>query len=237
MALRRIAAWSGPRNMSTALMYAFAARGDCDGVDEPFYAAFLHETGLDHPMRDAVLASQPTDPATVAADLSRPPLRRHRYLKLMAHHMTPAMPLGWAEGCVHLHLIRHPARVVASYGAKRAAVAVGDLGYLAQAALYDRLGGVVVDTTDLRADPGAVLPALCEALGLPWDPAMLCWPAGPRPFDGAWAPHWYDAAHRATGIGPPEGPPPVVDRADLVDAAMPAYDALRRLALRPAGSR
>ena len=227
----RIAAWSGPRNMSTALMYAFAARGDCDAVDEPFYASFLHATGADHPMRGAVLASQPTDPAAVGADLSRP-WPRHRYLKLMAHHMTPATPLDWAEGCAHLHLIRHPARVIASYGAKRGAAAEADLGYPAQAALYDRLGGVVVDTTDLRADPEAMLRAMCAALSLPWTDAMLGWDPGPRPFDGVWAAHWYGAVHRSTGFAGPEGPVPTVDRLDLLRAAMPFYDAMRARALR-----
>ena len=179
----RIAAWSGPRNMSTAMMYAFAARADCAAVDEPFYAAFLAVTGIDHPMRDAVLAAQPTDPHAVAEDLARDG-DPHRYFKLMTHHVMPDTPLGWAEGCAHLHLIRHPARVVASYEAKREAPTEADLGYAMQAALYDRLGGVVVDTTDLRRDPPSMLRALCDALGLPWDPAMTRWPAGPKPFDG-----------------------------------------------------
>ena len=236
MTFVRIAAWSGPRNISTALMYAFSARADCAAVDEPFYAAFLHETGLDHPMRDAVLASQPIDPGVVAADLARDGAP-HRYLKLMAHHMTPAMPLGWAEGCAQLHLIRHPARVAASYAAKRDAPTEADLGYLAQAALYDRLGGVVLDTTDLRADPEGMLRALCDALGAAWDAAMLSWPAGPKPCDGAWAPHWYGAVHRSTGFAPPEGPPPGCDRADLMRATMPLYEALRDRRLRPAASR
>ena len=217
------------------MMYAFGARADCEAVDEPFYAAFLRETGLAHPMRDAVLRSQPTDPAAVARDLARDGAP-HRYFKLMAHHMTPRTPLGWARGCVHLHLIRHPARVIASYERKRERPTEADLGFHAQAALFDRLGGVVLDTETLRADPEAAIPALCAALGLPPSEAMLRWPAGPKPFDGAWAPHWYGAAHRSTGFAGPEGPLPPADPA-LLRAAWPAYDALRRRALRPAGSR
>jgi hypothetical protein len=114
----KILAWSGPRNLSTAMMYAFGNRPDFEVMDEPFYAAYLAATGLDHPMRDAILASQPTDPAAVAT-LCRKPPKIHSYQKHMAHHMLPDFPLDWTEGAVHLHLIRHPARVIASYGAKR----------------------------------------------------------------------------------------------------------------------
>ena len=228
----RIVAWSGPRNLSTAMMYAFGNRPDFTVMDEPFYAAYLAATGLDHPMRAAVLAAQPTDPDAVARACAAAP-EVHSYQKHMAHHMLPGFPLGWAEGAVHLHLIRHPARVIASYGAKRGAATEADLGFGAQAALYDRLGGLVLDTSDLRANPRGMLGKLCAALALPWSDAMLSWPAGGHPADGVWAAHWYDAAHRSTGFGPPEGPPPEVDRPDLLRAAWPFYAAMRARALRP----
>ncbi|WP_308917448.1 HAD family hydrolase [Jannaschia sp. LMIT008] len=226
----RVAAWSGPRNLSTAMMYAFAQRPGWRVLDEPFYAAFLHRTGLDHPMRDAVLAAQPTDPAAVAAALRDAPART--YAKLMVHHMD-GVPLGWAEGWTHLHLIRHPARVIASYGAKRGAMTEGDIGFAAQAALYDRLGGVVLDTADMARDPAGATAALCAALGLDPDDAMLSWPAGPKPYDGAWAPHWYDAAHRSTGLRPrADDPLPRVADARLLRSALPFYDAMRAHAIR-----
>ena len=226
----RIAAWSGPRNLSTAMMYAFAARGDCAVMDEPFYAAFLAATGLDHPMRDAVLAAQPTDPDAVAR-LCAAEGRPHVYQKHMAHHMA-GMPLGWAEGAVHVHLIRHPARVIASYGAKHDGLSEAAIGFAAQAALYDRLGGVVVDTTRLRRDPRGVLARLCAEIGLPFTEAMLSWPAGGHPSDGVWAPHWYDAVHRSTGFAGPEGPLPAVE-GPLLRAALPFYEAMHDRALEP----
>jgi hypothetical protein len=226
----RIAVWSGPRNLSTAMMYSFAARPDCEAVDEPFYAAYLHRSGADHPMRTEVLASQPTDPGAVAESLlcdGNP----HIYQKHMAHHMA-GLPLDWAEGCVHIHLIRHPARVIASYSAKREAPSEADLGFAAQAALYDRLGGVVVDTTALRQDTAAMLKALCAEIGLPWAPEMLSWPSGPKPCDGVWAAHWYDAVHRSTGFAGAEGDLPEAPP-ELLAACLPYYSALQARALRP----
>ena len=112
----RIAMWSGPRNLSTAMMYSFRARGDCAVTDEPFYAAYLAATGLDHPMRDAVVASQPTDPRTVVEVLTGPVPgdRAHWYQKHMTQHMIQGVPTDWLGDMVSVYLIRHPARVVAS---------------------------------------------------------------------------------------------------------------------------
>ena len=226
----RIAAWSGPRNLSTAMMYAFGSRRDCAAIDEPFYAAFLARSGRIDPMRDEVLAAQEADPEKVARAL-RAEGTPHVYQKHMAHHMA-GMPLGWAEGCTHLHLIRHPARVIASYADRRAEMTAEDLGFEAQHDLFARLGGVVVDTEALRAAPEAMLRRLCAEIGLVWDAGMLCWPAGPKPFDGAWAPHWYASAHRSTGFAGPEGPLPEVARADLLEGALPHYRAMKAHALR-----
>ena len=224
-----------PRAQATVSVYdsgfLLGARSDCAVLDEPFYAAFLARTGSDHPMRDAVLAAQPTDAAEIAAALAADGTP-HVYQKHMAHHME-GLPLGWAQGCVHVHLIRHPARVIASYEAKREAPTEADLGFAAQATLYDRLGGVVVDTETLRRDPEAMLRALCVEIGLPWEASMLSWPAGPKPFDGVWAAHWYGAVHRSTGFAGPEGPLPNVERDDLLRATRPFYRAMRARALAP----
>ncbi|TFL19192.1 HAD family hydrolase [Jannaschia formosa] len=226
----RIAAWSGPRNLSTAMMYSFGNRPDCDVMDEPFYAAFLARTGLPHPMREAVLASQPTEPEAVAA-LCAQEGNPHVYQKHMAQHMD-GMPLGWAEGCAHVHLIRHPARVIASFREKHDALSEEAIAFAGQATLYDRLGGIVVDTEDLRRNPRAMLQKLCAEIGLPWSEAMLSWPAGGHQKDGVWAAHWYGAVHRSTGFAGPEGPMPEVDTPDLLRAALPFYEALRSRALR-----
>ncbi len=233
---RRIAMWSGPRNLSTALMYSFAARGDCAVWDEPFYAAYLGATGLDHPMRAQVIAGGDRDPDRVAAACAGPAPGGAAlfYQKHMAQHMIPGFPLGFMEACANVFLIRHPARVIASYLAKRESPVLEDLGFVQQAALFDRLADrtgqvpLVVDSADIRADPAAVLGRLCGALGVTFTSAMLSWPAGPKPFDGAWAPHWYPAVHRSTGFDAAEGPPPDLPPAAqaLLDAARPHYDRL-----------
>lgn len=210
------------------MMYAFGNRVDITAWDEPFYAAYLHETGIIHPMTEAILAAQPTNPAQVIAGLISPTKTEHSYFKLMTHHMLPDVPLGWAQDCTNVHLIRHPARVIASYGAKRVDITDDDIGFQRQAELYEQLGGVVIDSVDIRADPQGMLEKLCDAIGLSFDAAMLSWAAGPRAYDGVWAPHWYGAVHGSTGFAGAEGPLPDLTARDaaLRDAALPHYLAM-----------
>ncbi|MCA0920289.1 sulfotransferase [Pseudooceanicola nanhaiensis] len=237
----KIACWSGPRNISTAMMYSFANRADCGAVDEPFYAAYLAMTGRVHPMGEAILASQPTDPDVVIAELTGPNPGRlpHVYHKHMAQHMLPGIRRDWFTGMKHILLIRHPARVVASFSAKYENPELAEIGFTQQAELYDQLTAeghapVVLDSADVRADPEGTLRALCEALGLDWDPAMLHWPAGPKAEDGVWAAHWYNAVHGSTGFAGAEGPMPVLEGAGrtLAEAALPSYEKLTPLRLR-----
>jgi sulfotransferase family protein len=223
----RIAMWSGPRNLSTAMMYSFGNRPDCAIWDEPFYAAYLAATGLNHPMRDAIIAAGETDPVKVAERCLGPiPGKKpHFYMKHMPHHMVEGMPVEWAKECVNVHLIRHPARVIASYGAKRNTVDANDIGFRQQAELYSRFGGLVIDSADVRKEPETMLKKLCAEIGLFFDHAMLHWPTGGRPEDGAWAPHWYGSIHRSNGFSGVEGPMPELDSAAsvLADEVLPFY--------------
>ncbi|WP_022703696.1 hypothetical protein [Pseudorhodobacter ferrugineus] len=237
----KIAMWSGPRNLSTALMYSFAARGDCAVVDEPFYAAYLAQTGIIHPMNAEILASQPTNPAQVAAQLTGPNPAQHPifYQKHMTHHMLPNMDLGWMESCENVFLIRHPARVIASYARKRQGPTLTDIGFPQQAALFEResnrLGRapIVIDSYDIRANPAAMLAKLCTALNIPYTDKMLNWPAGGHASDGVWASHWYGAVHRSTAFEEAEGPVPTLplEYTDLLAAALPLYDAIKAFKL------
>jgi len=237
----KIAMWSGPRNLSTALMYAFAARGDCAISDEPFYAAYLHATGIDHPMREEVIASQPTDPARVAAHCigPNPDGKPIWYQKHMTMHMVPAFNRSFLGQLTNVFLLRHPARVIASYARKREAATLQDIGFLQQADLFDQVADLtgsappVITAEAIRQDPRAALTRLCKTLGIPFFDTMLTWPAGPKPYDGVWAPHWYNVVHRSSGFEEPEGPLPDLspENRRLADQALPAYDRLSRHAI------
>ncbi len=237
-----IAMWSGPRNLSTAMMYAFAARGDCAVVDEPFYSAYLGATGLAHPMAAEVIASQSADPEVVAARCIGPVPQGQSlfYQKHMTLHMIPAFPRGFMKALTNVFLIRHPARVVISYARKREAPVLADIGFVQQAELFDEVADflghapLVIDSADIRADPGKALAGLCAALGIAYTDRMLHWPAGPKPYDGVWAPHWYNAVHQSTGFEDPEGALPDLpaEYARLADQAMPHYQRLAAFRLR-----
>jgi hypothetical protein len=227
---KRVAMWSGPRNISTAMMRSFGSRADTIVADEPFYAHYLAVTGLDHPGRDAVLASQPNRWQDVAATLtgSLPSGVAVHYQKHMAHHLLPGMGRDWLGALTQAYLIRDPAHVVASYARVRGEPTLADLGYPQQVEIFRAYGGPVVDAADILRDPAAVLPRLCAALGLDFDPAMLCWPPGPRATDGVWAPHWYAAVQASTGFAPYDPAPAEVPARlrPLVEAARPYYDEL-----------
>lgn len=229
----RIAMWSGPRNLSTALMYSFANREDMSAVDEPFYAAYLAETGLQHPMRDEVLKSQETDGEKAKLTLFGSVSTPHQYQKHMTQHMVDGIPMDWLGEVANVFLIRHPARVLASWANKHDVLTLDDIGFVQQAAIFDQVTAlghqpVVIDSADIRANPEAALKALCAAIDLPWDSAMLSWPEGPKPFDGIWAAHWYDAVHRSTGFAGAEGKLPELPPhlRTIEKKALPLYERL-----------
>ncbi|EDZ45912.1 conserved hypothetical protein [Rhodobacterales bacterium Y4I] len=232
----RIAMWSGPRNLSTAMMYAFGNRGDCAVVDEPFYAAYLAMTGLDHPMRSEILDSQPQNPEAVAKALLGPVpgAKPYYYQKHMTQHMIPGVPRDWMREAVNVFLIRHPARVIASYAAKRENPTLEDIGFRQQAELFDLVRSwgqtpVVVDSHDIRENPAAKLEQLCDAIGIPYSPKMLNWPKGGHKDDGVWAEHWYGAVWNSTGFAGAEGPLPDVPDAlqPVLQAALPYYEQMK----------
>jgi hypothetical protein len=238
----RIAMWSGPRNISTAMMRSFEARGDTAVTDEPFYAAYLQRTGIDHPLRDEVIASQSIDSREVAATLVGPvpggkPIW---YQKHMTLHLLDGFERDWMSQVLNAFLIRDPPAVLASYAAKRTQVTLADLGFVQQRRLFEqeaeRLGAPppVVDAADILANPARSLERLCRALGIVYTPSMLGWPKGPRPTDGVWAPAWYHSVERSTGFqtrGLESAvvlPPPLLR---LADEARPHYEALKAYCL------
>lgn len=226
----RIAMWSGPRNLSTAMMRSFGSRADSFVTDEPFYGAYLRQTGDPQPLMEQVMASMDCDWRSVARTLSgpNPAATPIWYQKHMAHHMVGPIAHHDLPGLRHAFLIRDPARVVASYAAKRVMVRPDHLGTARQVEFFDReadrLGHAppVIDSADILRDPEAMLQKLCAALGIYWDAAMLRWQPGIHATDGIWASHWYDAVAASTGFGAPDNP-----AAPLLPEAQAVADACR----------
>jgi hypothetical protein len=234
----RIAMWSGPRNISTAMMRAWENREDTAVVDEPFYAHYLHATGVNHPGREDVLKSQSTDAQEDAAMLTGPipDGKAIWYQKHMTQHILPDMPLDWLDEVTNCFLIRDPEQVVASFTIQRPDAAAWELGFEQQARLFDdvcdKLGHAppVIDAADVLKDPRGTLSALCAKLGIPFSERMLHWPPGPRASDGVWAPHWYAAVERSTGFAPHrEQQPKLTDfQWELADQCRAHYERIAR---------
>lgn len=228
--------WSGPRNISTAMMRSFGARADVTCWDEPFFAPFLHKTGLDHPGRAETLEACETDAHRVATRITQPVPTAYHFQKHMAHHMLPDFPMDWAAEARHVLLIRHPARVIASYVKGRPNFHVDDLGFRAlrdvQTQLSDLTGQppLVVESDAILRDPASTLTLICEeGFDVDFDPAMLRWDPGPRPEDGPWAPYWYDNVIRSSHFGPPSGVSPDVQRehTEIYKQCLSDYEALK----------
>jgi len=236
--------WSWPRNISTAMMRAWENRPDTAVVDEPFYACFLKNSPVRHPMHEAVLASQDSTwkgvtQGVLAADLS--PYQHIQYQKQMTHHMIADIDISWFQGVTHAFLIRHPGDVLHSYIEKRENPTASDIGFARQRKLYElacqysNKAVPIVDSKDVLLDPKGILQQLCHSLGVSFKKDMLRWPAGPRQSDGVWASHWYNKVHESTGFSPYREKHYSLTAAQqsVVDESLPHYEYLyeRRLKL------
>jgi len=206
----RVAMWSGPRNISTAMMRAWGNRSDSVVIDEPFYAYYLKATGKKHPGADEVIATGETDWRKVVARLTGPvPSGKGLFFqKQMAHHLLPGVDREWLSGVTNCFLIRDPREVIASYIKKQEAPTLDDLGFVQQTEIFrwvrDRTGTAppVIDARDVLENPKRLLRLLCEAVGIEFSKSMLSWPSGLRDTDGVWAKHWYGEVARSTSFQP-----------------------------------
>ncbi len=232
---KRICLWSGPRNVSTALMYAFAQRADTHCVDEPLYGYYLHASGARHPGAEVVLAEMEHDGARVVREVVLGPCERDvLFLKMMAHHL-PGLDWGFLDQTDNVILTRDPREVLASLVKQVPKPTLRDTGYSEQVRVLERFPDTpVVDARELLTDPAAVLAELCRRLGLEFDPGMLTWPPGPKSCDGVWAPHWYHNVHRSTGFQPyrPKTRPLAAALEPLETECRPLYEILYAQAIR-----
>jgi len=234
-----ICLWSGPRNVSTALMYSFAQRDDVCVVDEPLYGHYLRVSGADHPGRDDIIANMNCDGEAVMRELLARQKRDssvHLFQKHMAHHLVD-LDLGFLRETSNIFLIRDPREMLPSLTIQLPHAALSDTGLKRQWELYDELctagqTAVILDSRELLLDPAGILKKLCEHLDLHFDPRMLRWGPGALAEDGIWAPHWYHVVHQSTGFAPyrPKGAFPE-ELEQLLADCKPWYDRLFENAL------
>ena len=206
----RIAMWSGPRNISTAMMRAWENRSDTVVWDEPFYGFYLHTTGYSHPGAEEIMADQGTDwqPVVERCVGPVPDGKRVFFQKQMTHHLLPNISREWLGKVSHCFLIRDPRKVIASYRERIADVTLEDLGFPQQLEIFNyvvaQTGEIppVLDSRDVLQNPEEMLRALCDQLKIPFQTSMLTWPEGSRETDGVWDTHWYDAVIKSTEFTP-----------------------------------
>lgn len=228
--------WSGPRNISTAMMRAFENRPDTDVWDEPMYGHYLHQTGLPHPGATEVIADQGIDWRDIAkqCNANSPNGKPVFYQKHMTMHLLPGMDRDWLADLINCFLIRHPDQVAASYGAVRPNLTLDDIGFIQQAELYDHVVDatkkipIIIDSRDFLLRPQAMLRRFCEVLNIPFSSEMLAWPAGKRDSDGVWGKHWYGSVWKSTGFAPYRDTALNLSTEcqAIADAALPYYEKL-----------
>ena len=235
----RIAMWSGPRTISTAMMRSFGNRPDCFVCDEPRYAHYLDQTRLPHPGMEEVIASQPTDWREVVAWLTGPIPRREDgvvpgvwYQKHMCHHMLPVIELDWLKHLKNCFLIREPREMITSLIHFIPEPTLEDTGLPQQVRLYDWVrenvdsNPPVIDSKDVLLNPRRILEQLCDAVGIAFTDAMLKWPPGIRETDGVWAKYWYKKVEPTTGFGTykPKNDPVPESMLGLLDECNTLYE-------------
>jgi hypothetical protein len=232
--------WSGPRNISTAMMRSWENRADCTVIDEPFYAYYLQQTQSPHPLCSQIIESQPTQFAVVSKSLSEGQCKNAvQYQKHMTHHMLPGCDMNWTAKLQHCFLIRDPAYVVNSYTNSRGACTAHDIGIKRQYELWQEIGTLtqqqmpVIDSSTVLTNPERIMRALCEALAISFDPNMLSWPTGKRSSDGVWASHWYHSVEASTGFGATSQATFTLSKSQLevVEEVMPYYKKMKALAI------
>jgi hypothetical protein len=231
----KVAMWSGPRNISTAMMRSWENRTDCEVIDEPFYAYYLKQTQSPHPCFEEILASQSSSYDEVTKQLTEIQTAQLQYQKHMTHHMLEGVDLRWTQHLQHCFLIRDPHEIVNSYTNSRGKCTVEDIGIIRQAQLYKQISAIigqdipVMDSNAVLSNPRLMITKMCEALSIEFEPNMLSWPQGSRKSDGVWAKHWYHSVEASCGFAKVAAKPFELTQSQLevVEQVMPYYHQLK----------
>jgi len=241
MEVKRIAVWSGPRNLSTALMRSFASRNDCTAIDEPFYAAYLKHSSVEHPMKDEIIALCNSDPLEVAYNCTNGfSLTKIQYQKHMTHHMLNEFDRSFVYDLSNVFLIRSPIKVIKSFGKKLKEFTLEELGFVQQFDLFnmliDRTGLAppVIDADELCANPVGGLSILCSKLNIDYCESMLSWKEGSHSYDGLWGKYWYESVKNSSGfkVQYKNITEPTSFEKDLIDHVTPIFEKLNKYKLK-----
>jgi len=237
----KIAMWSGPRNISTAMMYSFENRDDCCAIDEPFYAHFLQKTGTNHPGAQKVIETYETDYLKITQHLSGdiPEDLPIWYQKQMCHHISPGSELEWIQNLTNCFLIRDPREVLLSLSKITHEVSLWATGLPQQIMLYEKVSEIesrppILDSRDILENPRKMLEMLCQELNIPFSELMLEWEPGSRECDGIWGEYWYESVWSSTGFSPFRARTGELNPSleSILDKAMPVYRELYSKRLR-----
>ena len=236
----KIACWSGPRNISTALMRSWSSRSDTKVIDEPFYAYYLKETGLKHPLADKIIQSYPASFNEILENISSKALDQKPifYQKHMAHHLVNIKNFNFVDRFENCILIRNPKRVIASYTLKNNLINAKELGYHQQNEIISYLiqqkrKVIVIDAQSLLQDPKKILKKWCDKINLSFDVKMLKWKKGIYSTDGLWANYWYNSVANTTSFDKKISQNPIIDKKyiEIYDECMFLYDKMLKMSI------
>ena len=233
-----IACWSGPRNISTALMRSWSSRNDTYVTDEPFYSYYLKTTKLKHPFYQEIISKYPSDYNEIVSYITNkiPEEKKIWYQKHMAHHLLDLSTIDWIGQCENCILLRHPKEVISSYSKKNVLNSVEELGYPQQYEIIKFLKKrnkpfIVIDSNELLKNPEAVLSNWCRNINIKFNKSMLSWEKGNQPYDGIWWKSWYDNVIQTSGFQKYEKKDIVVDNkySSIYNESIKYYNYLREM--------
>lgn len=237
--IKRICLWSGPRNISTTLMYSFAQRSDTMVYDEPLYAYYLNNTNAReyHPGSEDVLVSMENDGNKVIEMIMGEHKKPVVFFKNMTHHLLN-LNRSFMKDVINIILTRDPVEMLPSFAKVIDNPTITDVGYALHIELVDyfhkmNINPLVLDSKKILLNPKKVLSRLCNIVDIPFDENMLAWKSGARPEDGVWAKYWYGNIHKSVGFMEYKAKTePFPDKLKpLLESCMPFYEQLMKLSI------